>query len=232
TWTGSPSRLSKGTPVGEMAMVPMSRSTLPCLVWGMATPRPMPVEPSPSRFMMARMTSSTSEPRNWLAVRRLSTISRMTASLEEAVRCGTMASRTTNSDMRMSGTPSLFRRLLPCGRAYLADGRGPAVILDALLVAAQLLLDLVQGQVHGGEQFAVGLAGNEVVLVLGLDDELHVLAVLAEIDGDLDHGQPLEVVEQFLSFLPDVVLCVFVQVAVASGDLDLHGPYSLLGRCG
>ena len=50
TLTGSPSRLSNATPPRETPTVPISFSTLGCLVCGMATPRPIPVEPRSSAF--------------------------------------------------------------------------------------------------------------------------------------------------------------------------------------
>ena len=83
--TFSPSRLLKSTPSLLTATVPTSRSTLGCLVCGTATPRPIPVLPNSSRFMIAltmllapsaALILPTSE-RAWI-------ISRMTPSLSSA----------------------------------------------------------------------------------------------------------------------------------------------------
>src|SRR3954452_17216695 len=142
----------------------------------MATPRPMPVEPSSSRLRMARTTSSRSAPRNWPAARRLSTISRMTPSLLAALSSGMIASRTTKSDMRMPAPPSFLGRFLAAGSARHLAGRGrPAVVLDLPLITTQLAFELVQGQVHGREHVVVALARDDVVPVLRLHDELHPL---------------------------------------------------------
>ena len=46
------------------------------------------------------------------------------------------------------------------------------MVLDFFLVAAQLALQLGQGQIDRRQQVGMALAGDEVVLVLGLDDEL------------------------------------------------------------
>src|SRR5579872_541318 len=145
----------------------MRRSTLLCLVCGMATPRPMPVEPSSSRLRMALTTSSRSPPRNCPAARRLSTISRMTPSLVVAARAGMIASRTTKSDMRMPAPPSLFGGLFEAGRAGdLAGRRGPAMVLNLFLVAPQLPFDLVENEIDRSKHVVMALLGDEVVLVL------------------------------------------------------------------
>src|SRR5262245_60688566 len=132
---------------------------------------------------MARTTSSTSAFLNWPAARRLSTISRMTPSLVVAVNAGTMASRTTKSDMRMVGL-SLLARLLGRGGSsgHLAGGQAAAVVLDLFLVAADLLFELVQDLVGRAENVLSTGAGDEVLGVLGLDVELDPLEVLLKID--------------------------------------------------
>src|SRR5262245_51118192 len=161
----------------------------------MATPRPMPVLPSSSRLRMARTMSSMSVPRNWPASRRLSTMARMTPSLVVADSDGMMASRTTNSDIRMMLLPSLLSRV-ERGRPGHVAGRGrPAVVLDRFLVAAELALQLVHGQVHRGDHVVVGVLGDEVVLVFRLDEKLDpglVFLGLLDIDRHLDHREAVE----------------------------------------
>src|SRR5205085_1937257 len=145
-----------------------------------ATPRPMPVLPSSSRLRIARMMSSRSAPRNSPALRRLSTMARMTPSLVVADSDGMIASRTTKSDMRMTfGLRSLLGG--PTGLragSHLAGRGGPATVLDLFLVAADLALDLVQGQVDRSHQVRLTFLRDKVVLVFGLDDELDVAALL------------------------------------------------------
>src|SRR5436190_22183547 len=149
-----------------MATVPSSFSTQPCLVCGMATPRPMPVEPRLSRFWMARTTSSVSaEPFSAPAARRLSTISRITSSFVVALRSGRMASRTTKSDMRMAGLSLLAGLLGLRGGSKLARGGVAPVVLDLLFIATELHLELVLDDVDGPEQVDRLTLGDEIVLV-------------------------------------------------------------------
>src|SRR3954470_18296377 len=114
----------------------------------------MPVEPSSSRLRMARTMSSWSPPRNWPAAARLSTICRTTASFEEAFSDGRIAFRQTKSLMRMAG---VLRSLLGAGPGGLPGVGGAPVILDLLLVAPQLRLQLVQRHINGGHHVGVGL---------------------------------------------------------------------------
>src|SRR5262249_54012440 len=152
--------------------------------------------------------------------------------LLEAVRSGTIASRTTKSDIRMAAPPSLVAGFLGglTGAGHVADRGGAAAVLDLLLVAAQLRLKFGQGEVHGGEDLVVALVGDEVVLVLGLDDELDPALVLdrlagtsvagaslavdrpvgrpavadaLEVDGDLDQRQSVEQVGELVGFFAD-----------------------------
>src|SRR6476469_9996414 len=126
----------------------MRRSTQPCLECGMATLRPMPVEPSDSRLRMARTTSSGSAaPRSWPAARRLSTISRITSSFVVARSSGMIASLTTKSDMRMAGL-SLLAGLLGTRHAGDLAGRLVAsMVLQLLFELAELHLQLVEDHV-------------------------------------------------------------------------------------
>ena len=99
------------------------------------------------------------------------------------------------------------------------------MVLDLFLVAAELCLHLVQGRIDRRHHVVMALVGYEVVLVFGLDEALDLGLVflgLLEIDRDLDHGQSVEDVEEFESFLPDDGLIRFAEVPVAVGYLDLH----------
>ncbi len=102
------------------------------------------------------------------------------------------------------------------------------VVLDLLLVAAELLLDLVDAGVHrrcGGRPF---FAGDEVVLVLGRDEDLDVPGVLAVVDRHLDRHQAAEVL--LAASRPSRAgnrAGFGRQAAVAGRDLDLHPSDSL-----
>src|SRR4051794_21399060 len=58
------------------------------------------------------------------------------------------------------------------GRRRAALGDGAAVVLDPLLVAAELVLDLVDAPIHRGLGGRGLLVRHEVVLVLGGDEDL------------------------------------------------------------
>src|SRR5262245_61992201 len=113
----------------------------------------------------------------------------MTPSFVLAFRSGIIASRTTKSVMRMPsllptevspgrGTaqapaePSLLTDLFRRGAGGFACREPAAAVLDLLLVAAQLGFELVNGQVHGRQDIGVRFPGDEIVLVLGGNDEL------------------------------------------------------------
>ncbi len=103
--TVSPSRLAKSTPAGLTATVPIRRSTLGCLVWGTATPRPMPVLPNSSRFKIALTMLSNSAALTRLASTSDWTISRMAPSLSSAAMFARIASRQIKSENFMHQSP-------------------------------------------------------------------------------------------------------------------------------
>src|SRR5579871_199189 len=223
TWTGSPSKLSKLTPGRDNATVPIRRSTLLCLVWGIATPRPIPVEPSSSRLSTARTISSDSAAFNWLVLARLPTISRMTPSLVVAVSSGMMASRTTKSVMRMPDLPSLFACFLQRGHAgHLASrGRAPSV-LHLFLIAAQLGFQFIYRQIHCCQDIVVALAGDKIVFVFRRDQDLDQFDVVFQIHRDFDRHDPFEEVQQLFCFFSDELLCRLTEMPMPCRDFDLH----------
>src|SRR5262249_26248653 len=173
-----------------------------------------------------------SVPRNWPASRRLSTMPRITASLVVACSDGRMASRTTNSDMRMAGSlRSLLAVFRPAGAGDIAGGGGPAMVPDLLFIAAEMSPELVQGQVDRGDHVGVAVLGDEVVPVLSLNHELDVALVvtgLVQIDRHLNHRQAIENVQELQSLVADDALVVIAEVTMANGDLHLHGRDSLV----
>ena len=67
------------------------------------------------------------------------------------------------------------------------------VVLDLLLVAAELLLDLVNAEIHRRFGCRAGFLGNKVMLVLGRDQDLELPAVLAMVNCNFDRHQATEI---------------------------------------
>ena len=74
------------------------------------------------------------------------------------------------------------------------------MVLDSFLVAAELFLDLVDANVHRCFGRRSHFLGNKIVLVRGNQD-FHVPAVLAVIDGHFDRHQAGEVFEELLGLV-------------------------------
>src|SRR5262249_50133556 len=154
-------------------------------------------------------------------------------SLVVPFRSETIASRTTKSDMRMpnllhepgagsrrtatalaSGTrrtcvprESVLDLLRASGLAGRLAGTGPAtVVLNLLLVPAQLLAQFPDHPVHAGENFRTRLMRDEVVFVLRGHQQLDHVLVRLQVHSDLDHGETLKVVSQLLNLLSDELL--------------------------
>ena len=104
------------------------------------------------------------------------------------------------------------------------------VVLDLFLVTAELLLDLVNANIHRRFRCRPRFLGNKIVLVLGRDQNLDLPAVLAVIDRDFDRHQATEVFEQLLGLIVQVTLLLGVQPTVTGRYLDLHPTCSLVGR--
>src|SRR5438132_14058347 len=101
----------------------------------------------------------------------------MTPSLVVAVNSGTMASRTTKSDIRMPnllapwpcararsrearcGSHLFFAGFLAGAACHLTDGGRPPVVLDLFLVPADLGLKFVLDEVHSGQDVRVAFRG-------------------------------------------------------------------------
>ena len=96
------------------------------------------------------------------------------------------------------------------------------VVLDPLLVAAKLVFDLVNTQVHRRFRGRTCFLGNKVVLVLGRDQNLDFPPVLAMVDCDFDRHQTTEVLQQFLGLFMQVSMLLGLQPTVTPRYLDLH----------
>src|SRR6266581_1742153 len=148
----------------------------------------------------------------------------MTPSLVVAVNSGTIASRTTKSDMRMPMSPVipsqrrqvgrlawapalLFARFLAGRPCDFACRRVPAMVLDFLFVPTQLPLQLVHHKIDGSVNVCVALVGDDTLFVFRRDDEFdHFLLLVFQIDGHLDHGEPSKVVEQLFCLVSNELL--------------------------
>lgn len=92
------------------------------------------------------------------------------------------------------------------------------MILDLLFVTSQLSLHFVQGRIDSDHQIMVGLVGDEIVFMFGLDEELgggFVFLSFLEVDRHLDHREAIENVQEFESFLANLGLMRFAEVPVA-----------------
>jgi len=98
------------------------------------------------------------------------------------------------------------------------------VVLDPFLVPVDLLLGLVDRQIHGGEQFFVPFASHKVVLVFRINSNFNFLVGrILQIDRDFNHCYPVEIMEEFGRLLPNFRLVSFTQVPVPGGYFYLHG---------
>src|SRR5581483_1855534 len=100
--------------------------------------------------------------------------------------------------------------------------RRAAMVLDLFLVLAQLVRELVQDLVGGGQHVLVPLPRHQLVLVLQGHQELDQARLVRQVHRHLDHHNPVEQVEQFVRLLPDEPLRLVTEVPVAGRDLDLH----------
>lgn len=97
------------------------------------------------------------------------------------------------------------------------------MFLNFLFVAVDLLLDPIDGRVYRREKFPVVILGDKIVLVLGIDFDFDLLdALVAYIDGDLNHGDAIEEMKELFGFRLDLRLMIFAEVPMTGGDFDLH----------
>ena len=80
------------------------------------------------------------------------------------------------------------------------------VVLNLLFVAAQLLLDLVNAQIHRRFRCRPHLFGNKVMFMLGRDQDFDFPAMFAVVDRDFDRHQAGKVLEQLLGLIMQITL--------------------------
>jgi hypothetical protein len=108
------------------------------------------------------------------------------------------------------------------GRAFMR-GRTTAMVLDALLVLAQLGFQFIEHHVHGGVQVGVFLPADEIVPVFRVHLQFNAVKVVLLVHDYFNRGKAFELVQQALGFMLKVLLRFGRQMAVASRDADLHG---------
>jgi len=96
------------------------------------------------------------------------------------------------------------------------------VVLDPLLVAAELMLDLMNALIHRCFRRRPGLSSNKIVLVLCGDQDFYLPTVLAMVHGDFDRHQAAEVFEKLFGLIMHVTLLIRLQNAVTGRYLNLH----------
>ena len=61
------------------------------------------------------------------------------------------------------------------------------------------------------------------MFVLGIDLNFHFLVgLVVQIDHDLDHGDPREIMQELFRFFLDLFLMRLVQMPMSGDDFDLH----------
>lgn len=105
--------------------------------------------------------------------------------------------------------------------------RGVApVVLNLSLVMRDLLFHMRGGSGERCQHVGIVVGGDELAVVLGSCDNLDLqLSVVppVKIDGDLDHRETVEEVEELFRLLLELLLGGIVQVPVAGRDFHLHG---------
>lgn len=97
------------------------------------------------------------------------------------------------------------------------------MILYFFLVFAYLLLELFKHQIDGGKKIGIAFGGDEIVLVLGGNQELDELVIILQIDHDFDLHDPLEKVQKLAGSFSNVILGFLIEMSMAGRDFYLHG---------
>lgn len=112
---------------------------------------------------------------------------------------------------------SRFRSSMPSVRRSLVIGH-------AFFVLADLLLDLPNGQIECGEHGGGVRGGDKVRRMLCGNVDFHVwLVQVFQVNRHFDGVDPIEKAPQFLDLFDNDRLILGLEVAMASGNVDLHG---------
>jgi hypothetical protein len=96
------------------------------------------------------------------------------------------------------------------------------VVLHPLLVAPELMLDLMNALIHRSFRRRSRLARDKIMFVFGRDQDFYLPAVLAMIDCDFDRHQAPEVLEKLFGLIMHVALLIGFQSTVPGRNLNLH----------
>lgn len=110
--------------------------------------------------------------------------------------------------------------------------RIPAVVVQLLLVVADLLFHFVHGGCHGVHHVIRFRMGDKIVLVLRIQEHLGFLGIPLHIDGHLNEAHAIKEMQKLFRLLANLLLGGLIKVAVTDGNLHLHGYVPLSGWMG
>ena len=96
------------------------------------------------------------------------------------------------------------------------------VILYLRFVPSQLTFHFRDHIVEGRLDTRMSLAGNEIVLVLGGDEQLHLRFRTLEFDRHANRRQPLEQMREFGKFFLDIILRFGTDGTMSRGNRNFH----------
>ena len=97
------------------------------------------------------------------------------------------------------------------------------VIADLFFVLSQLLLELLNSPVDAPPQLGGPLVADHLVEVLGRSHDFHLWkGVIAQIDGDIEGGEAVEIPLQTRYLGGDLRLRGGTEMSVPSRNVDLH----------
>ena len=104
----------------------------------------------------------------------------------------------------------------------LAERPVPPVILHFLLILLDLLLHPVHRLIKRRLPVRPFAVRDEIVLMLGVDEDFTIHDVGGEIECEVDRSHPFKIRQELLGFLPDSVLDIRPQTSMSTSDLNLH----------
>ena len=97
------------------------------------------------------------------------------------------------------------------------------MFLDFLFIAMDLVFDPINRGIDCRKQLFVMIFGDEIVLVFSIDFDFDILEeFIAEIDRHFDHGDAIEVMEEFFRLIVNLSLVFFTQMPMTGRNFDLH----------
>lgn len=97
------------------------------------------------------------------------------------------------------------------------------MFLDFLFISMDLLLDSIDSHIDRCEQIGMLILCDKVVLMFGIDFDFDFLETfVVQIHRDFDHGDAIEVMEEFFRFSLNLCLMFFSEMPVTGRYSDLH----------